>query len=467
MNLKELRERLARLYQEARGLADKNDKDGLSAAEEARWAELKTEITDVRGQVDAAEQRAREAAEFRNGDREFNTAGGGAPASNAEVLEGRAAGAAGGQSQALTPAQREVRTNASIGQMLAMADGYKEARTKGWRKGINTGAVEVGSFLFRNLGLEARDVAGMTPQELRTLIYTGAVPSSPAFIAPNRVPGVYTPDMPELTVRSAFLNLQTSSPVIQFFRELLFTNAAAFTAEATATSGASGAKPESALTFEADSVTAEVIAHWIPATNQMLDDEPAMRGIIEGRLLDGLRLAEDDALLNGDGVSPNIEGLLTVSGTQSADAAYFGATQVENVGAAWEDFDRITRARRLVRQVGRARPNFVMLSPADLERLVTITDLNGQYYSGSPFGDIALSRMRGLQVIETEALDEGNFVVGDGRMAAVFDRMAAAVTAGWIDQQFIRNMITILAEERLAFAVFRPAAFVIGELTSI
>jgi hypothetical protein len=49
-------------------------------------------------------------------------------------------------------------------------------------------------------------------------------------------------------------------------------------------------------------------------------------------------------------------------------------------------------------------------------------------------------------------------------MAAVFDRMAAAVTAGWINDMFVHNMIALLAEERLAFAVFRPAAFAVVTL---
>jgi HK97 family phage major capsid protein len=283
-------------------------------------------------------------------------------------------------------------------------------------------------------------------------------------VAPNRIPGIYTPDMPALAVRSAFLNLQTQSNVIQFFRELTHTNNAAFVAEASATGSSTGLKPESALTFEADTAIVETLANWIAVTNQTLDDVPQMRGIVEGRLVDGVKLVEDDAILTGNGTPPNIKGLLNTTNVQDLDSTYFGANPVEGAGDPNEDFDRITRARRLIRTIGRARPSFVMLSPADLERLVTITDANKDYYSGSPFGDLALTRMRGLQVIETEALDEGTAVVGDGRMAAVFDRMAATVTAGWQDQQFVRNMITLLAEERLAFAVFRPAAFAIVEL---
>jgi hypothetical protein len=44
-------------------------------------------------------------------------------------------------------------------------------------------------------------------------------------------------------------------------------------------------------------------------------------------------------------------------------------------------------------------------------------------------------------------------------MAAVWDRMQAQILVDTIDDQFVRNMLTLLAEERLALTVFRPAAF--------
>lgn len=451
------KEKLAALYKEARGLADKNEKDGLTEAEEARWGELRTEIETAKTEVAKQEQRESDAAEFRKGDTHYNQGTG--SAARTVTAEMREQGRQNGDGA-------KIDRRAASDRFL-QSDTFKDWVKRGAPKGSRTEAVEVESFFHRSGALP--DVSGMSADELRTLVYTGAFPiatGSPSLVAPNRLPGVYTPDMPELNVRSAFLNLQTSSPVIQFFRELTHTNNAAFVAEATATSGSSGLKPESALTFESDAVTAQTLANWIPVTTQTLEDEPQMRGIIEGRLIDGLKLVEDAAILNGSGSGANIRGLENVSGTQAADASYFSGAPVENAGEAYEDFDRITRARRLVRQVGRARPSFVMLSPADLERLLTITDANGQYYSGSPFSDLALNRMRGLRVIETEALDEGEAWVGDGRMAAVFDRMQASVTAGWIDDQFVRNMLTLLAEERLAFAVFRPAAFVKVTLTS-
>jgi len=454
MNLKE---QLAALVKELGELREKSAAGTLTDDEGTQFDAKVKEARELKDKIDEQERRQKDADFLGDLDTQYNKGTG--SHARSQTSQTREDGRQNGDSPKVD--------RRSIADKFLQSDSFKDWKQRGAPKGTRTEPQDVGSFFHRSNA--AVDVSGMSAEELRTLVYTGAFPiatGSPSLVAPNRLPGIYTPDMPQLTVRSAFLNLQTSSPVIQFFRELAYTNNAAFVAEATATAGASGLKPESALTFESASVNAETLAHWIPVTNQTLEDEPQMRGIIEGRLIDGLRLVEDDALLNGNGTSPNISGLLDQTGTQVADATYFGANPVENAGDDWEDFDRITRARRLVRIVGRARPSFLMISPADLERLVTITDTNGQYYSGSPFGDSALNSMRGLRVIETEALDEGQAIVGDGRMAAVFDRMAATVTAGWQNDQFVRNMITLLAEERLAFAVFRPAAFVILTLTS-
>ena len=64
-----------------------------------------------------------------------------------------------------------------------------------------------------------------------------------------------------------------------------------------------------------------------------------------------------------------------------------------------------------------------------------------------------------MRIIEDENLAENTALVGDGRFAAVWDRMQAQVLADTIDNQFVRNMLTLLAEERLALTVFRPTAF--------
>ena len=446
------REKLAALLKDIEDLRTKSKAGSLTKEEADQFDTKVGEARSLKAEIDAEEKRTQDAADLDDMDKWLNEGRGSAARTQSRetVDQGKQKGE-----------ERKAKIT-SISERFLESDGWKRFKGDNFSRGDQSGAVGVRSFYHR----ETPDVSGLSAEELRTLVYTGAMPTTPPLIAPNRVPGIFTADMPEMNVRSAFLNLQTDSPAIEYFSENVFTNNAAFVAEATATGDSSGTKNESGLTFTSATVAVQTLAHWIPVNENTLEDVPQLQGTIEGRLVDGLKLVEDDAILTADGNSPNIRGLLNVSGVQDLDDTYFASNPVKGVGEDREDFDRITRARTQVRITGRARASFVFLSPADLERFITLTDGNNQYYSGSPFGDVALTSMRGLRVIETEALDEGTAVVGDGRMAAVFDRMQATVAAGWIDKQFVRNMITLRAEERIAFAVFRPAAFAVVELTS-
>jgi len=63
-------------------------------------------------------------------------------------------------------------------------------------------------------------------------------------------------------------------------------------------------------------------------------------------------------------------------------------------------------------------------------------------------------------VIETDALTAGTALVGDFSKAVLFDRKSLSITLGTINDQFVRNMITVLGEMRAGFGVIRPSAFV-------
>ena len=57
-------------------------------------------------------------------------------------------------------------------------------------------------------------------------------------------------------------------------------------------------------------------------------------------------------------------------------------------------------------------------------------------------------------------MTENTILAGDFQLGCqLFDREQAAIKVGTIDDQFVRNMQTILAEMRAAFAVFRATAF--------
>jgi HK97 family phage major capsid protein len=339
--------------------------------------------------------------------------------------------------------RREETRTQSPGEVLTGSESYRAWVQQGHR----------GAFEFRfDEGSE----------ETRAITNTALFPA--AYLEAQRLPGIQRDSDLFGSLRDVLLTGTLSAESLVFFKENVFTNAAAFVEEATATGGASGIKPEASITFEQDTATVGTIAHWIPITEQFEWAAPELRSYIDGRLLDGLQLVEDTQLLLGDGNAPNPEGLLEHDDIQVLDAAYFAGATTQNVGTDAEPFDRIARARRLIATVGRARASFIVLNPEDDERFQTVADANGHYYGGGPFQTGQPSTFWGLPRVVNENMPAGQALVGDGRAAQIWDRMSARIVVGHINDQLIRNMKTVLAEKRVGLAVYRPAAFALVDL---
>ncbi|MGN7485361.1 phage major capsid protein, partial [Priestia megaterium] len=61
----------------------------------------------------------------------------------------------------------------------------------------------------------------------------------------------------------------------------------------------------------------------------------------------------------------------------------------------------------------------------------------------------------------TTAIAEGEALIGSFNMGAMlWDREDANIRVGEPQDYFTRNMVAILAEERMALTIFRPEAFV-------
>ena len=280
------------------------------------------------------------------------------------------------------------------------------------------------------------------------------------LIVNDRQPGFQEILQRELNLLDLIPTAQTTSNMIEYVKEKTFTNNAATVAEATATTGATGLKAESVLNFELATSPVQTIAHWIPVTNQMLADAPQVRGIIDNRLMYGLNQELEDQILSGNGTPPNLTGILA-SGLStvglSAGSTYGG--QATAVDAAFA-------AMLIVQVPGLARPNGVGLNPLDwaairLARESAVTgNVNPGGYLYGPPSVAGPQTLWGRPVVLSLGMTENTILVGDFQLGCLmFDREQGAIRVGTVDDQFVRNMQTILAELRAAFAVFRPTAF--------
>lgn len=258
----------------------------------------------------------------------------------------------------------------------------------------------------------------------------------------------------ELNILDLIPRLQTSSDTIEYVKEDTFTNAAAFVAEASgdAQTGTAGRKPESTLAFSNATSLVKTLAHWLPVTNRMLADAPAIRGYINSRLLLGLVLILEAQIISGDGTGENLTGILN-SGITTV------ARGTDN------EVDAIFKARTMVRTGAKMAPTAVVMNPVDFQQVRLLrenaaTATLGQYLMGPPSvtGPVTIF---GMPVVESENIAADRVLVGAFNMGCtLFDREQSAIRVGTVNDQFIRNIQTILAEQRAAFVVWRPAAFV-------
>jgi HK97 family phage major capsid protein len=256
-----------------------------------------------------------------------------------------------------------------------------------------------------------------------------------------------------LTIRDLVTTGTTEADAIEYAIEGTFTNAAAPVAEATASSGSSGAKPESSMAWTQTSTSVKTIAHWIPVTRRALADAGQLQMYIESFLRYGLDEELEDQMLGGSGSGENFTGIRNTSGIQTQ---------------AW-DTDILTtlrRARTKVRVTGRSTPTAYVLHPNDWEDIDLLKDNEGRYYYGGP-SVLGQPRLWGLPVVESEGETEGFGHVADWRRAVLLDREQAQIFVSDSHSDFFtRNLVAVLAELRAAFFVLRPSAFVEADLTA-
>ena len=73
-----------------------------------------------------------------------------------------------------------------------------------------------------------------------------------------------------------------------------------------------------------------------------------------------------------------------------------------------------------------------------------------------------------MPLVANTAVSTGDFLVGDFALGAqLFDRQQSSIRFFEQDQDnAIRGVITVVANERIALPIYRPTAFVYGDFTS-
>lgn len=284
--------------------------------------------------------------------------------------------------------------------------------------------------------------------ELKTLV--GDSGTTDSAVRPDRMPQLfYDPGQREMRLLD-IMNVQpTNSNAIEYTQETTFDpdNAAA-------QDGEGSAKSEGDMAFEVKTSSVVTIAHWIPASRQVLDDAPMLQGYIDGRLTYSIMKKLEDELLFGDGTGGSMTGVHNTDGVDTIGAPEGSDTILDHIRKAFRDV-----------RLSEYAPNAIILNPTDWATIELLKDDDSRYiWTSVPNG--GQMQLWRVPVIESTVMEEGRFLTGAFNLGAtVHDRQQAQIRISESHSDyFTKNIVAILAELRMALTVERPKAFVKGTL---
>lgn len=213
----------------------------------------------------------------------------------------------------------------------------------------------------------------------------------------------------------------------------------------------SGAKPIFDFDFSSDSATVEWIAGIVRVPRQMLDDVKWLTSFLRANMLKALYKAENNQILNGTGVSPQLKGLMPQA--EAYDGAY--TTFIEQlVDAAAQVNDNEHDA------------NKILLNNRDAVK-IALNKASGSGEYDLPPGTVGYVNgqltIAGLDVITlpSSQIAANNFLVGDFNASQLVTRLNPEIRFFEQNKDDVeKNMVTIRIEERVALATFFPDAYV-------
>lgn len=305
-------------------------------------------------------------------------------------------------------------------------------------------AENTGDFARRVLANERSRTSIAVPRAALTNVNVGE-----GVVPDHRLPGIMPTLKQRLFLRDLITPGRTDSNMIHWVQQTGFTNNAKSVPEGEL-------KPYSKIEFATKDTPVATIAHLFKASKQIMDDLPQLQSLIDSELRYGLKYAEEQQLLFGDGTSGNLHGIFPQASEYEKTALTEKVNGIDDIRAA------IVQAH-----LARIPATGIVMHLRDWARIELLKDANGNYIFGNPSA-LAYPSLWGLPIVETEIeAFEGKFLTGAFSGAAqIFDREDANVVISTENEDdFARNLITVRCEERLALAVYRPEGFIKGEFT--
>ena len=218
------------------------------------------------------------------------------------------------------------------------------------------------------------------------------------------------------------------------------------------------AKSQADFDLVVASANVKKVTAYIKVTKEMLDDVALMRSEIDQELTELINLKIDDQLLNGTGLTVNLTGITTNATAWAAGAFALSIP----TPTKW---DVLRTAINQVR-VNLFEPTYIVMHPSDVTSMELSKDSTGQYIM-PPFAASDGTIVSGIRVVANTGVTIDKFLVGDFTKSGVRFKEGLTINVGYENDDFTKNLVTILAEARLVHRVKSNhyGAFVYGDFS--
>ncbi len=267
-----------------------------------------------------------------------------------------------------------------------------------------------------------------------------------ALVWSDRLNEIVANPLRPLSVLNLMRKRPTSSNAVDYRQRDTFDNQAALVPER-------GLKPKSNHTFSLKTAKIVKVAHYEIVTDEIMEDVPFLRALIENDLADGVMRKLEEFVVSNPVTPTGITGILN-----SAASARVHRVASGGLGGATDNpFDTIRYAIADLTNKFYAADSIIL--NATLAAIFdTEKDGQGRYVMSY---DPVVKRMWGLRTAESPGalVPNGTALVMDSsRSATLLDRGVQSLRIGWINDQFITNEFCILAEGRYGLMDQYPEA---------
>ena len=208
-----------------------------------------------------------------------------------------------------------------------------------------------------------------------------------------------------------------------------------------------------------DTLAMQKVGSIIPMSEEMAYDSALFAGELQSFIETGVRIKVDGDLINGNGVSPNINGMLN-----QVPAFVPVASGIADANI----YDLIVKAREAITKPYGAKynPNFALANITDISKMKLKKNTQNNYVT-PPFYDAAGKSVDGVVVLECNALVANTMIIGDSRYAKIYEIPGLVVETGMATGDFENDMMSLKARMRLNLLIRRSDRTGFLKVTSI